>query len=316
MTRQQRLVGGDDRLPAFSAVSTAFLATPPSPPISSTNASIAGSLASATGSSPSGILQIEAAIFALERAADRHDLDRASAACRELGAILINQPHDRCADRAETGEPTLSGVAMKRPNADERRGLASRRERDDVVQLFQARIKERRMLRAAWRMRCSFSTSAMRTKPRRAHRTRHRATPQPRLSRPAVLRIRDFPSRGTPPSGAQANIEAAAAAPEAGAAERIHHRVTALLVGLAHLEDAVVGPVQRGGRGGLDRRERAVVEIGLHARQRRDDALIADRKAHAPAGHRIGLRHRGEFDRDVHRARHLQHRGGGSLSSK
>ena len=28
----------------------------------------------------------------------------------------------------------------------------------------------------------------------------------------------------------------------------------------------------------------------------------------AAAGHRIGLRHRGEFDRDVHRARHLQHR--------
>ena len=73
--------------------------------------------------------------------------------------------------------------------------------------------------------------------------------------------------------------------------------------------DAVLRPVQRRGRGHLDRREGAVVEIGLHPRQRRDQPLVADREAHAPAGHRIGLRHGGELHRDVLGARHLQDRG-------
>ena len=43
--------------------------------------------------------------------------------------------------------------------------------------------------------------------------------------------------------------------------------------------------------------------------ERRDQPLVADGEADAPAGHREGLRHRGELDRDVHRARHLQDRG-------
>ena len=39
-----------------------------------------------------------------------------------------------------------------------------------------------------------------------------------------------------------------------------------------------------------------------------DQPLVADRKAHAPAGHVVGLRQRGELHRDVDGARHLQHR--------
>ena len=92
-------------------------------------------------------------------------------------------------------------------------------------------------------------------------------------------------------------------------AEEFHQRVAALAIGVAHLADAVVGAVQRRGGRHLDRRERAVIEIGFDPRQRGDDALVADRKSHAPAGHRERLRHRGEFDGDVDRAGHLQHRG-------
>ena len=49
-------------------------------------------------------------------------------------------------------------------------------------------------------------------------------------------------------------------------------------------------------------REGAIIEIGFDPRQRRDQALVADGEADAPAGHRIGLAQRGEFDRDVARA--------------
>ncbi|GCC49491.1 hypothetical protein chiPu_0033932, partial [Chiloscyllium punctatum] len=85
-------------------------------------------------------------------------------------------------------------------------------------------------------------------------------------------------------------------------------RIAPLAVGVAHLADAIVGTVQRRGRRHLHRREGAVIEVGFDPCQRCDDALIADRKAHAPAGHRERLRHRGEFDGDVERAGHLQHR--------
>ena len=94
----------------------------------------------------------------------------------------------------------------------------------------------------------------------------------------------------------------------AGAAETFDQHVAAALVGLAHLLDAIVGSVERGGRRHLHRREGAVVEIGFHAAERRDDAFVADGKADAPAGHRERLRHRGEFDRDIVGARHLQQR--------
>ena len=58
----------------------------------------------------------------------------------------------------------------------------------------------------------------------------------------------------------------------------------------------------------MDRRERTVIEIGFNARQRRDEPLVADGEADAPAGHRVGLRQRCKLHRDIHRARHLQDR--------
>ena len=96
---------------------------------------------------------------------------------------------------------------------------------------------------------------------------------------------------------------------ETGAAEALHQHVAAALINLAHFLDAIVGPVERGDRRHLDRREGAVIEIGLHAAERGDHPLVADGEADAPARHRVRLRHRGELDRDIDRARHLQQRG-------
>ena len=81
------------------------------------------------------------------------------------------------------------------------------------------------------------------------------------------------------------------------------------LIALADFGDAILRPVQRRRRRDLDRRERAVIEIGFDPRQRRDQPRIADREADPPAGHRIGLAQRGELDRDVARPRHFEDRG-------
>ena len=167
-------------------------------------------------------------------------------------------------------------------------------------------------LRAACRMRCSFSTSAMRMKP-------SPYSPKPRPGETATIGLLDQQLGRTRPSrdggsgsgiGAQANIVAGGDRDgPAGAAEALDEAIAAALVDLPDLGDAVLRPVERGRGRDLDRREGAVVEIGLHARQRADQALVADREAHPPAGHVVGLGERGELHRDVHRAGHLQDRG-------
>ena len=72
-------------------------------------------------------------------------------------------------------------------------------------------------------------------------------------------------------------------------ARSFHQDVSPPLVRRAHFLDAVVRAVKRGRRRHLHRRKRAVVQIGFHATKRRDDALVADRKANAPARHRERL---------------------------
>jgi hypothetical protein len=74
------------------------------------------------------------------------------------------------------------------------------------------------------------------------------------------------------------------------------------------MRDAGLRAVERRGGGHLDGRKRTVVEIGLHPGERPDQALVADRETDAPAGHVVGLGERGELDRDVDGARHLQDR--------
>ena len=90
------------------------------------------------------------------------------------------------------------------------------------------------------------------------------------------------------------------------AREALDHHVAALVIQLAILGDDVLRAVERGAGGRLDRREGAIVEIGFHPAHRRDQLLVADRKADPPAGHRIGLGQGRELDRDILGARHLQ----------
>ena len=94
----------------------------------------------------------------------------------------------------------------------------------------------------------------------------------------------------------------------AGLAQPVDHYVAARLIARAGFGDAVLRAVQGRRRRHLDRGEGAVIEIGLDPRQSRDQPLVADGKADAPAGHRIGLAERGEFDRDVARPRHFEDR--------
>ena len=71
----------------------------------------------------------------------------------------------------------------------------------------------------------------------------------------------------------------------------------------------MIGAVERRSRRDLNRRERPVVEVGFHPPQGGNDPFVADRKPNAPAGHRIGLRHRSELDGNFHRAGDLEDRG-------
>src|SRR4029077_2694585 len=69
----------------------------------------------------------------------------------------------------------------------------------------------------------------------------------------------------------------------ARSAEGLDQCIAAAPVCGAHFVDAVVRTVERRGRRYLNRRESAVIEIGLHPSQRGDDALIADGKTDTPA---------------------------------
>ncbi len=92
----------------------------------------------------------------------------------------------------------------------------------------------------------------------------------------------------------------------AGATEAFDEHVAAPAIEVAIELDDVLRAVERGNRGGLDGRERAIVQVRLHAGESRDQARVADREADPPAGHAVGLRHGGELDRDLSRALDLQ----------
>src|SRR3546814_6305594 len=78
--------------------------------------------------------------------------------------------------------------------------------------------------------------------------------------------------------------------------------IAAFLVELPVLLDDVLRAIDRGNGRRLNGRERTIIEIAFDARERGDQLLVADSKAHAPSRHGIGLGHGGEFHRDILRA--------------
>src|SRR5471030_723767 len=290
-------------LPDASAASTALLAGSPAPPINSTNTSMPGARASVTGSeNHCTFLSSMPRSLAFERAQTAaisiaRPQRAASASCWRATWAIKAAP-----TVPNPATPTFSGVTMK---------LAPGGERDDVVKVFRRGFKEaadiaRGLADALFVLHQRDAHEALAVFAEAdAGRDRefgllHQQGRKFHAAE-AVERLRDRrPGK---------HRCARARHMEAGAAETLHQHVAAALIRFAHLLDAIVGTVERSDGRHLHRREGAVIEIGFHPRQRRDHTFVADREADAPARHRERLRHRGEFDRDIDRARHLQQRG-------
>ena len=189
---QHRLVGGDDTTcPRASAVSIAALAGSPGPS-SSTNASMPAPRRKRGRCVVRRMRrQIDAAIRAPGRAGgDRHDLDRAAAPRSERVALALDQPYDRCADGARARQDQLPADEAVRPSSSrlpcvrnaEPLGRTQRRVASGTTLCnFSSPVSNRRMLRAAWRIRCSLLDQRdAHDSPRRARRRRRRARPRPR----------------------------------------------------------------------------------------------------------------------------------------
>src|ERR1019366_4713733 len=279
-------------LPDASAASTALLAGSPAPPINSTNTSMSAARASAIGSEyhfvflrsmPRSLPRARAQTTAISIARPQR---AASASCWRTTWAIKAAP-----TVPNPATPTFSGVTMK---------LAPGGERDDVVKVFRRGFKE------AADIARGLTDALFVLHQRDAHEA------LAIFAETNAGRDREFGllhQQGRKFHAAETVERLRARHMKAGAAETLHQHVAAALVRFAHLLDAIVGTVERRDGRHLHRREGAVIEIGFHPRQRRDHALVADREADAPARHRKRLRHRSEFDRDIHRARHLQQRG-------
>ena len=110
--------------------------------------------------------------------------------------------------------------------------------------------------------------------------------------------------------GAQTNIVPRGfGKPQPARVEPGAERVAPRLVDPAHLE-RMVGPLVHGhDRRDLDRLERAVVEVRLQTRERRDHVGVADEEADPPPGHRERLRQGVQLDAALLGALDLEDRG-------
>ena len=159
-------------------------------------------------------------------------------------------------------------------------------------------------------MRCSFSTRANRTWP-------SPYSPKPMPGETATLHVRDQhlgelerahgaervgdrrPHEHRPPRLGDR---------PADLVEPVHEHVAPLPVQLDDLLDHLLVALERDDARDLDGLERAVVEVGLDARERVDHPRIAADEAHAPSGHVVGLRQREDLDADLLGPRHLEER--------
>src|SRR6266478_3556982 len=272
--------------PAASAVLTASFAGSPSPPISSTKTSIPGSAASVAGSETQrGLASPRSRFLSGIRAV--------------TATTSIPRPHRAsirrrcCVMRRTTAEPTVPrparpafrGATIYRllvfsfqrlgTRSQDRSRSTPPRQRDDVVQLFGAGFKE------ATQVAGGLADALLILDQGDAHKA-FAVLAKPDARRYRDLRLLDQESgkldgiegtewlrqrrprehRGT----RRRNVPT-------GPAKAFDQHVAAAPVGVAHLANAVIGPVQGRGRGDLNRGESTVVEIGFDSRQSRDDAL-------------------------------------------
>src|SRR6185369_2371048 len=106
---------------------------------------------------PLHTFEVDAAILALRTRADGDDLDGTPATRGEHLALARHLGNQGGADRAQSGDAHSQSF----DHWSQRRVASG----TTLCNWFGAVSRKRRMLRAAWRIRCSFSTSAMRTKP-------------------------------------------------------------------------------------------------------------------------------------------------------
>src|ERR1700733_2184928 len=266
--------------------------------MTSTRTSISGSRASATGSATQrNFFASKSRFLPRERA-----LSATTSIARSQRTISFSLPSSSRRTTAlptvpTPARPTLSGIAITRRLAwgltswGKRRRLPSRRHRHDVVQHFRACFKKapdiaRRLADAllVFDKRDAHMALAVLAEAGSGRHRHPRLLDQERREFHAAERPERFGDRrpGEHRGGRRRHHPA-------GPAKGIDERVAPALIGRAHLVDALVGTVERRRRRHLDGREGAVIEIGFDAPERRDNALVADRKTDAPARHRIGL---------------------------
>src|SRR6266436_10222982 len=293
---------------AASAAETAVRAGSPSPPINSTNTSISPSVARVTGSATQRSLLCPISRFLLRERA----VTATTSMARPQRAVSAScwRSMSRATHAPTVPKPAIpsfsgAGIVCLRRNGY----LAPLGQGDDVVQLFRTRFKKAADIARGL-------TDALLVLHQRDAHVSFAVFAEADARRHRDLGLFDQECRKFDAAEGLERLGDRRPGEHGGARRRnrpartckgFHQYVAPALVDLPHVADAVVGTVERGCCGHLNRGEGAIIEIGFHPRERRDDPLVPDRKPDAPAWHRIGLRHRSEFDCHLHCAGHLQH---------
>ena len=133
--------------------------------MSSTNTSMPGSRASSTGLSTLRIFD-RSSVASLGGSFDGigHEIDGAAGALGQRRARAHDHGRHGGTHRAQTGEAHSQGFGHGMIREHGALSVQPRLASGTTLCSFSGPVsRKRRMLRAAWRMRCSFSTSAMRT---------------------------------------------------------------------------------------------------------------------------------------------------------
>src|SRR5262249_17829021 len=207
---------------------------------------------------PAQLPAADIALLAARARADRHDLDRTAATGGQRIALALDQSGNARPDRAQTGNAKFQWSRHRRP-VWKRSLLAPLGQGNDVVQLFGTGFKK------AADIARGLADALLVLDPRNPH------VSLAIFAEPAAGRDRDLglfdqqrgeldAAEGLERLGYRRPSEHGGARRRnlpARASKRFHQYVAPAFVGLAHLADAVLGAVERGGRCHLDRSEGA-----------------------------------------------------------